>query len=151
MKIARIVALTLAVYSTPALAMNHGFDPDAPATKWFEKLKIPPKEEVGCCGLADAYPVDRYERLPNGDYRAWIADGSARLYPDGTRRAPWDESVPLIIPSERINKEIDDLDNPTDHSWLFFVPVEKLDADGHQLPADKPSTFYCFIRHPQGS
>lgn len=133
-------------------AMNHGFDPDAPATKWFETLRIPPQEQVSCCGKADAYPVDRYTKLPNGDYEVWIEDGSAKAYPDGTRRIAWDESVPIKVPAERVNKEDDDLSNPTDHGWLFFIPQREYPADGGEAkPSTKVSTIYCFIRHPQGN
>lgn len=145
-----IVALLLTL--SPVVAMDHGFNPNSATTKWFESLKIPPKNEVSCCGKADAYPVERYERLSNGDYRVWIAPDNGITFPDGTVRPPWDSTIPIIVPKERVNEEKDDLDNPTDFSWLFFVPERVYPADGSEpKPATKVSVIYCFIRHPQGT
>lgn len=147
--LAIVVALMV---TSPSHAKNHGFDPMAPTTKWFESLKIPPEEMVSCCGKADAYSVDRYEKLPNGDYRVWIADGSAIVFPDGTRRTAWNTEIPIIVPKENVNKETDDLDNPTDHSWLFFQPKSLYPADGSEPPpSEEVSVVYCFIRHPNGT
>jgi hypothetical protein len=135
-----------------ANAINHGFDPLSITTKWFEKLKIPPKGMVSCCGRADAYSVDRYEKLPSGDYLVWIADGDPILFPDGTRRIGWDISIPIVVPAEHVNDMEDDLDNPTEHSWLFFIPVREYPQDGGESPpSNKVSTLYCFIRHPNGT
>lgn len=135
-------AVLVLALSPPSHGMNHGFDPDAPATKWFEKLQRPDSIPNSCCGKGDAYPVDRYERInARGDYRVWIADGSAIKYPDGTTRDPWDTSVPIEVPFNKVNKEDDDLDNPTEHSWLFFRASTPTDV----------GTVYCFIRHPNGS
>lgn len=138
------------VITKPAYALNHGF-PSSATTKWFESQKMPPDEVVSCCGKADAYPVDDYEKLPNGDYKVWIVDGSAIQYPDGSRRVPWDTKIPVIVPAGRVNKLEDDLDNPTDHGWLFFKPIIHLGADGTEM---EPSTdfvdIYCFVRHPNG-
>jgi hypothetical protein len=135
-----------------APAMDHGFDPGDKGVQWFESLKIPPMEMVSCCGKADAYPVDRYTKLPNGDYEVWVEDGSAHPYPDGTKRVPWDESVPITVPAARVNKEDDDLTNPTDHGWLFFIPRREYPGDGSEpKPSTVVSEVYCFIRHPQGN
>lgn len=133
--------VTILVWSClPARAMNHGFNPDAPTVKWMEKQIRPDSPPNSCCGAADGYPVDNYEPLPDGTYRVWIANGDPIVFPDGTRRDPWDISIPLVVPKEKINAETDDLDNPTDHGWLFFRP-----SNDHE-----PGSFYCFIRHPTG-
>jgi hypothetical protein len=144
------LVLVCGLLMTGVQAFDHGFSKTSPKTKWFEKQLIPPSYYVSCCGKADAYPVDRYERLPSGDYKVWVAEGYDVPYPDGTKRAPWDTAKPIIVPKESVNREEDDLDNPTEYSWLYFIPAEKLDANGKQIPADHPSVIYCFIRHPQG-
>jgi hypothetical protein len=138
--VAIVVAILLyAIW--PVHAMNHGFPPDAPMTVWMEKQIRPDSPPNSCCGVADAYPVDRYEKLPGGDFQVWIQNGDAIEFPDGTRRAPWDISIPLTVPFNKVNKAEDDLDNPSNHGWLFFRP-----SNDHE-----PGTFYCFIRHPQGN
>lgn len=131
----------LLLIAAPASAMNHGFDPSAPAVKWFEKLERPDSRPNSCCGKADAYPVDRYQKNSDHTFTVWVADGSALKYPDGTTRDEWDTSVPIIVPDTKVNDESDDLDNPTEHGWLFFRPSTKRDV----------GTIYCFIRHPNGS
>lgn len=137
-----IIALLLySIWPFKAHAMDHGFDPNSATTKWMERQMRPDNPTSSCCGKADAYPVDRYRKLPTGDYEVWIENGDAITYPDGTKREPWDVNISLIVPSNKINKEDDDLDNPTDHGWLFFRPT-----NDHE-----PGTFYCFIRHPQGN
>lgn len=135
-----VILITLAAVHA-AFAMNHGFDPSAPAVKWFEKLERPDQRPNSCCGKADAYPVDRYQKNSDHTFTVWVADGSALKYPDGTTRDEWDTSVPIIVPDTKVNDESDDLDNPTEHGWLFFRPSTKRDV----------GTIYCFIRHPNGS
>lgn len=138
------------LFTGPAPAMDHGFDPEAKATKWFESLLIPPKDEITCCGKSEAYPVDHFEKQPDGNYRVWIADGSAVQYPDGKWRIPWDESVPIDVPARLVNKMEDDFDNPTEHGWLFFVPESVFSPDGAPLiPSTKVVEIYCFVRHPR--
>ena len=146
-----IGALALVGMLSTAQAMNHGFDPDAPATQWFEGLKQPPAGVVSCCGKSDAYPVDQYEKQADGSYIVWVADGDAIVYPDGTRRTAWDVNIPVIVPADKVNDLQDDLDNPTDHGWLFFVPIRSYPQNGDEPPPSKSySVIYCFIRHPQG-
>lgn len=146
-----VAALALLfMWARPAPAKDHGF-PDSPQKRWMETLKIPPKDEVSCCGVADGYPVDTYEKLPDGSYRAWIVDGSAKTFPDGTHRYPWDESVPVIVPADRVNRESDDLDNPGNHGVLFMAVRENLNAAGEEIPSTVANSIYCFVRHPQGN
>jgi hypothetical protein len=132
-------AALLVLSCAPAWSMDHGFDPNSPTTKWMERQMIPNLDyPQSCCGKGDAYPVDRYQKEPNGDYTVWIADGRAITFPDGQTRAPWDESVPVTVPARRVNKEDDDLDNPTDHGWVFM----------RVSTPSQPGAVFCFIRHP---
>jgi hypothetical protein len=138
--VALSVVVLFGVLAAPAHGMDHGFDPNSPVTKWFEEQQRP-DTPGSCCGKADAYPVDRYQKNADHTYTVWIADGRAIVYPDGSRRDPWDESVPITVPENKVNKEDDDLDNPTNHGWLFFRTSTPKDV----------GTIYCFIRHPQGN
>lgn len=138
-----VLALAALLWSIwPAHAMDHGFDKTSATSKWMEAKIMPDNPPASCCAKSDAYPVDRYEKLPNGDYRAWVENGDAITFPDGSKRAPWDIKVPLIIPKSKVNPEEDDLDNPTEHGWAFFRPATGSD---HEV-----GSYYCFVRHPQG-
>jgi len=144
----------LLLFTRCAPAMDHGFDPNSPKTKWMEKQIRPDSPPNSCCGVADSYLVDRYELIKQngfdydanaeaqkGDYKVWIANGDEIEYPDGSKRQKWDIHIPLIVPANKINPMDDDLDNPFDYSVLFFRPTND----------HIPGTFYCFIRHPQGN
>jgi hypothetical protein len=133
-----VLACLFWLFTVPAPAMDHGFNPNAPATRWFESLIVPDRPPLSCCGKADAYPVDRYQKNNDHTYTVWIADGSPVKYPDGTTRDPWDVNVPISVPDTKVNKLDDDLDNPTEHGWLFFRPDTNHDV----------GTIYCFVRHP---
>jgi len=140
-----LAALFWMFSASPAPAMNHGFDPDAPATKWFERLQQPDNQPGSCCGKADGYPVDRYWKnvdsngTPTGTWTAVIADGSAKLFPDGTHREYIATGTEVEVPETKINDLMDDLDNPTEHGWIFMV-----------VHAGEVGRIYCFVRHPTG-
>jgi len=121
-----------------APAMDHGFDPNAPTTKWFESLPRP-NFPGSCCGKGDAYPVESYWPNPDGTWTAKIGDGSAKKYPDGTRRDPIADGTEIIVPKEVVNRAEDDLDNPTDVSWIFMT-----------VHSGEVGMIYCLIRHPSG-
>lgn len=133
-----MLIITLAAF----LAGFKGYDPDtSPNAKWFESLPRPDMPPgYPCCGKADAYPVDRY--WPNGDgsYTAVIADGSAKVYPDGTERPYVAAGTEVLVPAMKVNTEAFDLDNPTEYSWVFM-----------RVLAGNVQQVYCFIRHPQGN
>jgi hypothetical protein len=146
--VSAVITCMVLLFSKPAHAINHGYDPNDKAVQWFESLymqeRLPMK--VSCCGRSDSYPVDRYEILPNGDYKVWVEDGSVKLYPDGKHRAYWNKDIPIIVPKKKVNPMEDDLNNPTDHGWIFFNP--------HGNPGDHPldeGDIYCFVPHPQGN
>jgi len=91
-----VIAAAIAFCSLrPAHALNHGFDPASPVTKFFDQLKRPycaPGANVcSCCGKADAYPVmiDQEASLDGDkpDGVAHVIDGAAIVYPDGTVRS----------------------------------------------------------------
>lgn len=138
------VAVALSVWALwphAAPAMNHGFNPDAPLTKWFESKIRPDSPPNSCCGKGDAYPVERYQNNGDHTYTIWLADGSAILYPDGTRRDYFDKATPIIVPDNKVNPPDDDLDNPTDVSWVFMRVSTSTDV----------GTVYCLILHPEGN
>jgi hypothetical protein len=127
----------------PCAAMDHGWPKDDKKTQWMEAQKIPPEYAVSCCGKGEAYFVDRYEVLPNGDHRVWVDHGESVTFPDGTVR-PYLSPEPFIVPADSVNKPEDDLDNPFDHSIVFLQVT-----DGRpSVAADGSLTIYCFIRHP---
>jgi hypothetical protein len=136
-----VAVMVLALCIGKANAMNHGFNPDLPATKWFEGLKQPDAVNISCCGKGDAYPVDRYVRNADNSFTVWIEDGSEITYPDGAHRPFFDKSIPIHVPANKINDMQDDLDNPTEHGWIFMRVSSDTDW----------GTIYCFIRHPQGN
>lgn len=142
--LAIIVALT-ALYTTPAPALPHGFDPASPNVKWFESKQYPPNYTNSCCGKGDAFFVSDYwpGKDDAGNDGFWVrltADDAAPIkYPDGTIReavAPGE----YFIPNEHVNREGDDLDNPFDRS-VMWATVNDM----------KFSRVWCFIRHPQGN
>lgn len=129
------------VLSVPAYAMDHGFDKNDPLVKWFELLPRPDYSGP-CCGASDGYPVVRYWRDGPRSRHTWtavIGDGSARHFPDGTTREPIPDGTEVTVPDNKINPERDDLDNPTDLSWIFMSVSE-----------GRPQNIFCFVRHPQG-
>lgn len=133
--------LVFAFWPTKAPAMDHGFDPNNKTVQWMEKLQKP-YEPGSCCGKGDGYPVSDYWANSDGtgSYTVVIGDGSAKLYPDGTRREYIATGTEINIPGKYINPPADDLDNPTDVSWLFM-----------SVYAATPGTLYCFVPHPQGN
>lgn len=133
------LGMWLAGMVRPAHAMDHGFDPNSPTTKWFEAL-LRPDTGTPCCGKGDAYPVNDYWPNPDGTWTAVIADGSAIKFPDGTYREYLPTGEKVIVPADKVNEARDDLDNPTDLSWIF---VRALTGNIENV--------YCFVRHPQGS
>lgn len=146
-----LAALALAVFGIGKANAAKGFNPDtSPMAKWMESLLRPdlpynpPGQIWPCCGKADAYPVSSYFINPDGSYSVVIADGSAITYPDGTTRPPIRTGRTVIVPASKVNKLEDDLDNPTDFSWVFLRMYVDSDPDGDYI-------MYCFARHPQGS
>ena len=136
-----ILTCLFILFSKPAPAMDHGFNPNDTTVRWFQRKMRPDLPSSACCGKGDGYPVARYEENPDHSYTIWLADGSALKYPDGTTREYFDMSVPINVPWNKVNDLIDDIDNPTDVSWVFMRVSTPTDV----------GTMYCFIRHPEGN
>jgi hypothetical protein len=136
------LACLIWLFTTPAPAMDHGFNPTNPTVKWFERKMVPNITFAqSCCGKADAYPVERVRRNTDQTWSVWLADGSEVKYPDGSRRAYFDKSVEIVVPDSKVNPPDDDLDNPTDVGWIFMRV---------STPA-QPGAIFCLIIHPEGN
>jgi hypothetical protein len=137
-----VIFVLLMLFTTPAPAMDHGFDPTNQTVKWFERKMIPNITfQQSCCGKADAYPVARVRRNTNQTWSVWLADGSAIKYPDGTKREPFDENTEIVVPDSKVNPPDDDLDNPTDVGWIFMRVSNPTN----------PGAIYCLIIHEEGN
>lgn len=118
--------------------------PDAAELKackeWIEGVLIPSKKSK-CCGEADAFITDAFERTDKGfvavitrDYPSYDADdgegGTVKVpaVPKGTR---------IPIPNEKINEEEFRRGNPTGHGIVFMGPGSDDDGDGW--------TVYCYF------
>jgi hypothetical protein len=137
-----IVSATVALIVSLSMTYCHqargtGVWPAGERSNWFQKLIRPDTPPNSCCGIADGYPVDSYKRLPDGDYEVHIEDCSGAVMPDGRLRMPCVGHETVTVDRSKVNPEIDDLDNPTGRSWLFWHP--------------NTGTIYCFGRHPMGT
>lgn len=142
----------LLVFTAQAHAFDHGFDPYDPTTKWFGQLLRHDKMPEPCCGKADAYAADTYNRNPDGSYDVTITDGAAVTFPDGTERPEIENGSVVHVPWNKINPPSETMSNPTGHAWLF-VSVQR-DYTGGQpngVPTPKPGLEYCFAPLPEGS
>lgn len=142
-----IVALFVLIGAPRAHAhSDKGFHPNHATTQWFDRLMRPDFADSPCCGKVDFYPVSRYwenkdsNGTPTGTWSAEIADGSPLVYPDGTVRPYLPTGTIVEVYDGKVNKLEDDLDNPTDTSWISVRVV-----DG------KAANVYCLIRHPMGN
>ena len=140
---ASAVAIFLLLAAT-CRAMDHGFDKSDRAVQWFEKLMRPDVKQQPCCGKGDAYQVVRYWRNQPASLHTWtvvIGDGSFISYPDGSYRSAIADGTEVVVPDTKVNSPTDDLDNPTDFSWVFMAVDSR----------EGVSMIYCFIPHPQGN
>jgi hypothetical protein len=136
------LACLLWLFTVPAPAMDHGFNPNNPTVKWFERKMIPNITfQQSCCGKADAYPVERVRRNTDHTWSVWLADGSEVKYPDGSHRAYFDKNTEIVVPDDKVNPPDDDLDNPTDVGWIFMRVSNPTN----------PGAIYCLVIHPEGN
>lgn len=141
-----VAALIVAVFMLLAVSrahahLDHGFNPNPETTKWMESLRRPNYSDSSCCGKGDGYPISSYwQNKGKGTWTAVIGDGSAITYPDGQTREYIATGTEVEVPDEVVNDLKDDLDNPTDTSWIFLRVVNA-----------EPANIYCFIRHPSGN
>lgn len=139
-------ALTLLLYifwPHVAPAMDHGFDPFAPTTKWMESLEQPANRPGSCCGKADSYQADIYRRHKNGSYTVTITDGSPIKFPDGQYRTPLQNGTVLEVPADHVNSPSEQAGNPTGHAWIFMSVYGTEEQSS-------PGSIYCFVPLPEG-
>jgi hypothetical protein len=117
-----IIAALLTLICSPAVALDHGFDPNDPVTQWFETLMMPDIPGARCCGAADAYKVEILEEGEwdgNGpDWVVSIKDGSAIKFPDGKSRAEVPNGLIIHVPAYKVTKPKQS--NPTHNAWIFM-------------------------------
>ena len=116
----KLPLVALAAFATilPAAARDNGQWSDQPANvrQWFQSLMQPDAPMVSCCGEADAYEADNFER-DGDDLIAIITDGKG-VIPNGTR---------LRIPNGKVKWGAG---NPTGHGIVFIGPQGQ---------------FYCYV------
>jgi hypothetical protein len=97
--------------------------------EWVRDLKQPEYPNASCCGEADRFEADNFER--DGDhYVAIITDGHGAI-PDGTR---------IVVPNEKIKW---DAGNPTGRGQIFL-------GGENQAMGGGPSSKYVFCYVPPG-
>jgi hypothetical protein len=132
--------LVLPILTVPAIAFDHGFDHTTERSVYFELLKRPDLYPKPCCGEADAYEADIYQKNPDGSYVVIVTNGSAIEYPDGVRRDYVPNGTKVIVPSAKINPPVETQHNPTGHAWLFMSVYN-----------NEPLNIFCFAPLPEGS
>jgi hypothetical protein len=132
--------VVLLLLTVPAFASDHGFDRTTERSKFFRLLKRPDLYPRPCCGEADAYEADIYQKNPDGSYIVIITDGSAIKYPDGVHRDYIANGTKVIVPSKKVNPPVETQHNPTGHAWLFMSVFD-----------EKPGNIFCFAPLPEGS
>jgi hypothetical protein len=148
-----LMLVVVLVYScSRARATDHGFDHSTVIGAWMEGLKIPDGSNGSCCGKGDAYEADIYDidGYQNGrkECVAEITDGSAKEWPDGSRRYPIPNGLKFSFPCMKVNPPSDG--NPTGHAIAFISATRKNDGTGNFL-FDKINNVYCFVPLPPGS
>jgi hypothetical protein len=146
----RALVILLAL-TAPAAAFDHGFDHFTERSKWFDQLKRPDYYPHPCCGAADGYEADIYQRNPDGSYDVVITDGSEITFPDGSTRPGLPNGSKVHVPANRINPPSETKDNPTGHAWLFVSIMRSYDEDHPGGNAATPGIVYCFCPLPEGS
>ena len=131
-------------------AMDHGFDHSTAIGAWFETVPMPTDQTAPrskCCGKGDAYEADIYdiEGYEHGRKmcKAVITDGSAKVWPDGTRREPLANGTEFEFECVHVNPPEDG--NPTGHAQAFLNVGSWGDEKG------KIKNVYCFVPLPPGS
>jgi len=130
---------------TPAVAFDHGFPKDTERSKFFSQLKRQDFYPNSCCGEADAYEADIYQRNPDGSYDVEITEGKEIEFPDHTTRPALPNGSQVHVPANKVNPPIETQFNPTGHAWLFVSLVRPAGGDA------VPGLVYCFAPLPEGS
>lgn len=114
-----VLCLALAVPRlAPGRDLGQWGNSEATIREWYRNLMQPDQPHLSCCGEADAYEADEYERSPDGkNYIAEITDTrddaplSRRHIPPGTK---------IVVPSLKLKW---DAGNPTGHGIIFISPT----------------------------
>ena len=144
MKPLPILALAL-LFPSPVYPFDHGFPKDTARSQFFSQLKRPDYYPNSCCGEADAYEADIYQRNPDGSYDVEITNGDVIHYPDGAERIALPNGSLVHVPSNKINPPVETQFNPTGHAWLFVSTTRGMGGDA------SPGMVYCFAPLPEGS
>jgi hypothetical protein len=135
------IAGILVLVPTKLLAFDHKFDPKDPITQWFGTLQRPDMPPTGkniCCKWSDAYEVKILEDGgEHDDWRVEITDGSAKVFPDGTTRAPVENGMKIPVPASKVTKPKQG--NPTSTAWLFM-----------SINFGVPGNIFCLVPLPPG-
>jgi hypothetical protein len=140
------LALILCFLPSPAYPLDHGFPKDTDRSAFFSNLKRPDFYPKSCCGEADGYEADIYQRNADGSYDVEITEGSAKVFPDGSTRPELKDGTRVHVPATQINPPIETMLNPTGHAWLFVSIVRPV-GSGDAVPG----LTYCFAPLPEGS
>lgn len=140
-----LIAAVIMTWPERAHALDHGFDKNSPIGQWMADLErpwcLPGVKHCFCCGIADAYPIRILEEATvNGeepDGLAEIADGSAKEWPDGTKRAPIQTGLQFRFRGKDVVKL--SAGNPTGTAWAFLWPTD----DGKAI-----KTQWCIVPLP---
>jgi len=104
-----IMAAFLAIFATQAGARDSGQrwgNSPTNVREWFQSLMQPDNPYMSCCGEADAFEADSFDR--EGDhYVAIITDGKG-IIPNGAR---------IAVPNAKMKW---DKGNPTEHGIVFI-------------------------------
>ena len=141
-----LAILFLMLLPTKAVAFDHGFPKDTARSEFFQQLKRQDFYPKSCCGEADGYEADIYQKNPDGSYDVEITEGSEKEFPDTTTRPALKNGTRVHVPANQINPPVETQFNPTGHAWLFVSIVRPL-GTAEALPG----LTYCFAPLPEGS
>ena len=106
-------------------AEHHGYDPNNETVKWFESLErqhCPTQPGCKCCGKGDAYEIviDQEATIDGTeeDGVAHVIDGSAKEFPDGSKRDYIPNGTEFKFSGQQVTKLKQG--NPTNKMWGFL-------------------------------
>lgn len=108
------VIILIAWFAMPAYPRDLSQWGAAPVdiARWYQGLMQPDNPFQSCCGEADAYYADSFERGPHGETIAIITD--EREVPG---RIPVKPSTRIVVPDTKFKY---DAGNPTGHGVVFL-------------------------------
>lgn len=112
----KVLFCLLVLFTSPSLARdNDQWATDSDISKWYQQLMRPDYPTASCCGEADAYHADSFERSSDGkNYIAIITDER----PDAPLKRPHiDVGTRILVPDGKLKY---DAGNPTGHGVIFI-------------------------------